>query len=59
MRRVLAIAVSALCLLTAMSAIGCGDSNKKAKIPDKLIDTPKEGPVPAGGGAPKQNATND
>ena len=58
MRRVLAITVSALCLLTAMSAIGCEDS-KKAKTPNKMLDTPKQGPVPAGGGAANKSSTND
>ena len=54
MRRVLVAGLTGLFLLSAAATAGCG-SDKKADIPDKMMELPKQGPVPAGapaGGGP-------
>lgn len=52
MRGVVCWALAGLLLLSLGGVTGCGDG-QKAKIPDKTIDVPKAGPVPAGApGAP-------
>ncbi len=47
--------LSGLLLFSLAGITGCG-SNEKAKIPDKTIDLPKEGPKAAG--APAGNPDN-
>jgi len=36
-------------LLSTVTTCGCSDAKKEAKIPEKTIELPKEGPIPAGG----------
>jgi hypothetical protein len=47
MRRVLVVGLTGLFLLSTASITGC-DNRGKADIPDKTIELPKNGPVPAG-----------
>jgi hypothetical protein len=47
MRRVLVVGLAILFLLSTAPITGCG-SREKAKIPEKTMELPKEGPVPAG-----------
>jgi hypothetical protein len=47
MRRFLIVGLTGLFLLTAVAMTGC-DSRGKADIPQKTIEVPKQGPVPAG-----------
>jgi len=54
MRHLWAILMGGL-LLGLAGVAGCSGSSKEAKIPEKTIDLPKEGPVtPGGGGAGKK-----
>jgi hypothetical protein len=46
MRRLLVAGLFGLFLLTAAALTGCG--NRQATFPEKSIDVPKQGPVPAG-----------
>ncbi len=48
MRRVLVVGLTGLLLLTAASMTGCGDKPEKAKVPETMMELPKQGPVPAG-----------
>jgi hypothetical protein len=48
MRRVIVAGLTGLFLLSAAAMTGCG-SDKKADVPDKMMELPKQGPVPAGG----------
>jgi hypothetical protein len=64
MRRIFAVGLAALFILSTTVIPGCGSDNK-AEIPKNTIDLPKNGPVPAGGGgkkaasAPGPSSTND
>jgi hypothetical protein len=63
MRRVLVVGLGSLFLLTAAALTGC-DSRGRATIPEKMIEVPKQGPVPAGapgggGNEQKKNASAD
>jgi hypothetical protein len=52
MRRLWAVLVSCF-ILGLAGAAGCStNSGKESKIPEKMIDLPKEGPVTPGGGGP-------
>jgi hypothetical protein len=54
MRHLWAVLVG--CLILGLAGVaGCSDSGK-AKIPEKTIELPKDGPTPAGGGAPGKKA---
>jgi len=48
MRRILATALTGLFLPIAATGFGCGPS-EKARVPEKMMDLPKEGPAPVGG----------
>jgi len=58
MRRVLVVGLFGLFLLTAAALTGCG-GDRKATIPEKAMDVPKQGPVTAGapGDATKHPST--
>ncbi len=49
MRKLFATGIAALFLASTALTLGC-DSGTKAKVPEKTMDVPKEGPKPAGGG---------
>ena len=56
MRKMLVAAVTGLFVLAVLAPIGC--DSKSVKTPDKVIDTPKEGPKAAGGGGGGAGAAN-
>jgi hypothetical protein len=55
MRRILAAGLTGMFLLGAAAVSGCGPG-EKARVPEKMMELPKEGPAPVGGqpkGQPK------
>jgi hypothetical protein len=52
--------LTGLFLLSTAAVTGCDSGSKKADVPDKMMDLPKQGPVPAGvpgGGAPAKGGS--
>jgi hypothetical protein len=58
MRRALVGGLAGLFLLSVVAMAGCG-SGEKAKVPEKTIELPKQGPVEAGaaGGNKKRESS--
>ena len=48
MSRVLGVGLIGLFLLTAAAAMSGCDNRGKAVIPEKMMEVPKQGPMPAG-----------